>query len=120
MASFTTGVKILLPMLSVVGILGTWVLSTNNGTFSLLEQAITADKSILHGTQQPLQSIFTGIRVVDDQLKVLVGFFLPIVDGRTPSTSLLSLHFGGQLVAAWVLCVVESFRTGNRWRVISL
>ena len=73
-----------------------------------------------HGERYPLKSTFTGIRGIDDQLKVLVIFFLPVVDGSAPSTSLQSLHFGGQLVAAYTLCMIESLRMGNRGKIISL
>ncbi|KAI9878134.1 MAG: hypothetical protein M1830_001780 [Pleopsidium flavum] len=119
MANLTTVVKVLLPVLSVIAVLGTWVLSTNNGTLSLVKHINATGSNFLSGTHEPLKATFTGIRPIDDQLKILVTFFWPIVDGSAPTTSLQSVHFGGQIVAAWIVCMIESLRDGNRWRVIS-
>lgn len=118
MASTTTIVKVLLLVLSIIGVFGTWILVQRNGALSLLEQI--ASRKLLPGTNQPLQKSFTGIKAVDDQLKILVIFFWQVVDGSTPTSSLQSLHFEGQVIAGWVLCMLEGLRDGNRWRIISL
>ena len=64
---------------------------------------------------------YTGIKIFDDQLTTLVGFFFTAIDGNRADVSLIGLDLGGQVVAAWVLFTIESMRFGNKgkWYITS-
>ena len=72
-------------------------------------------------TKVPMKQTYTGIRFIDNQLIDLVAFFYTAIDGNRADVSLAGLDFGGQVVAAWVLMVIEGLRLGNKgkWYITS-
>ncbi len=62
----------------------------------------------------------TGVTALDEQLKVLVAFFWPVINGSHPDVSLHAANFAFQGSVLWLLLVVESLRKGNDWKVVSL
>jgi hypothetical protein len=109
---------LLLPILSIAGAFTTLVLAGCNGTFHIVENAIKISR--LPGTYDPLLTAYTGIGFLDYQLTILVAFFAPVVDLKN-SDLVLSSTFGlGQFGAGWTLMMMESLRSGNKGRIISL
>ena len=119
-SSLLRRVQCILLCLFCIAIYSTWYLVYNNGTVDLLAHARQNEFNSLPGTPAPLKEVYTGLGVIDNQLTVLVLFFWEIVDGSIPPASLHAFHFAGQIAAAWGLIMIESMRTGNRWRVVSL
>ncbi|KAK5946107.1 hypothetical protein PMZ80_000247 [Knufia obscura] len=101
-------------------LLGGWCLHgffTTNGFYETITR-LTEQKLLPNGVSY--HNVFTGIRPLDDMLSILLTFFWPVVDGEHPDSSLISILFAGQAVAAWTLTMLEGLRKGNSWRAISL
>jgi hypothetical protein len=110
--SLRTTNLLLLPLLSVAGFFGTWVLSSRNGTFAIISESAAAAAHHL--------TAYTGIRFIDRQLSVLVIFFRPVLDSSNEDLTLFSVFGLGQFGAAWTLLMMESFRFGNEKKAVSL
>ena len=118
---FSTGVaKLILVALIAVGGVGTWKFAMDNGTIDTINKAAKAPNPVLLDSSEPMREGWTGIGPLDEQLRVLLGFFWPIFEGNLPTLGFLSLQFYGQLIAIWMLLLVESFRVANAWRLVSL
>jgi hypothetical protein len=118
MAGITAFSKVIVLLLIGWGILAGYVFNFNNGLFPALENL--REVGLLPGTDLPLRTHYTGIKAIDSQLVILVGFFWCMVDGGVPDVSLLCVEFLGQAVAVWVVCVIEGSRSGNKGRLVSL
>lgn len=90
-----------------------------NGTINMMEHIRDTVPPVLPGTDALLKQYYIGIRAVDYQLTVLTLFFWEMVDGSMPHASLNAFRFGGQMVAAWGLLMIESARNGNKGRLVS-
>lgn len=112
--------KITLPLLAVIGVLGTFKLAKDNGFIDLLNASLASARPTLPDSILPLRTRWTGIAAIDKQAATFVSFFWACLDGKTPALSLQAVHFMGQGTALWVLLLVESFRVGNAWRLVSL
>ncbi|KAG4030298.1 hypothetical protein MFRU_012g00410 [Monilinia fructicola] len=112
---------IVLPILSFIGIFGTFIIGSRNGTFehivSLVRQETPA--AVFPDAKYLLLKDYTGIKGIDKQLAVLVTFFAPVCDSRNSALRLNSIYGFGQFGAAWTLLVMESLRSGNKGRVVS-
>jgi hypothetical protein len=118
--SFRAGILILLPLLSLLGAFGTWTLASTNGTFKSIVALIAQPEAQLPGTNEDLIRVYTGLRLVDKQLSILVIFFAPVVDlnvlNGNGALNLFSIFGAGQFGAVWCLMVMESLRMGNHAR----
>jgi hypothetical protein len=111
---------ILLPLLFLAAIYGVFILGRHNGTFDYLESHTKAAIPHYPDSKQPLLRRYTGIRPIDEILRVLVAFFAPVVSGQDRGMSVFLLWGFGQFGAAWGLLVLESLRFGNwRWGTVS-
>jgi hypothetical protein len=104
----------------MVGAFGTMVLGAHNGTFDHISTLVAQDSPVFPGSNVLLLKEYTGIRAIDTQLSVLVTFFAPVVDSRNGPLYLYAIFGLGQFGAAWTLLVMESLRSGNKGRVVSL
>jgi hypothetical protein len=109
--------KVALPLLSAFGFYVTYGLSFRNGTFALIEKA--AEKFQLPNSNFALRTTFTGVGPIDNQLRVLLSFFWPVVNGDYPDVSLRCLRFAGSAGAAWLIVMMEALRRGNQGTAIS-
>jgi hypothetical protein len=109
-----------LPLLSLLGAYGTFALAGSNGTFDLLKAVFAENEPKFPGSEDLLLTNYTGIRVLDHQLEVLVAFFAPVVDREFPALNLFAIWGLGQFGAVWTLMVMESMRMGNKGRAVSL
>ncbi|KAL8949356.1 MAG: hypothetical protein Q9222_004530 [Ikaeria aurantiellina] len=93
----------------------------NNGAADMMNDIRDHGPHLLPETngQAPLKTTYTGIAAIDYQLTVLALFFYNIVDGSHPGACLQAYQFCGQLVAGYGLLVLESYRRGNEWKMIS-
>ncbi|KUJ12875.1 uncharacterized protein LY89DRAFT_687812 [Mollisia scopiformis] len=114
-------VLISLPILSLLGLYGTWALGFSNGLFSSIISLLEDPEASLPGTDELLLRSYTGLGWVDNQLAVLVTFFAPVLDAGTGREALLlfSLYGLGQFGGVWTLMVMESLRVGNRGLAVS-
>lgn len=112
---FPTITALALLLASAFGFYALWGFSSSNG---LIEYMPETAKILFSDSKDP--AILTGLTAVDDQLKVLVSFFWPVIDGSSPDVSLEAANFLFQAAALWLLLVVEGLRRGNDWRVVSL
>ncbi|KZF21035.1 hypothetical protein L228DRAFT_262102 [Xylona heveae TC161] len=119
MLTFSGIAKVLLLCLSAAGFYSTWSLSFRNGFFDQIMSLVENQNSFLPGTEEPLKLQYVGIPALDKQLAILVTFWYPLVDGRTPEASLHAFKFVANFIAIWVVFVVESYRLSNKWRVVS-
>jgi hypothetical protein len=117
MAGITAYSKYLLMLLCCWGVTATLVFSSKNGLFPALSEL--PKTGLLPGTKEPIRYNYTGLKGLDQHLGSLVCFFWVMITGDSPDVSLHSIDFVGQGTAAWVICVVEGFRTGNKRRVVS-
>ena len=120
MPSLINATKLVLLLLCAVGYYATWHLLLNNGTTEHMTHMRDSGPHLLPGTDQPLKTVYTGLKALDYQLTVLALFFWELVDGSLPDASLFCFHFATQVACGWGLLMVEGLRHGNRWRVISL
>ncbi|KIW99148.1 uncharacterized protein Z519_00811 [Cladophialophora bantiana CBS 173.52] len=106
--------KALLILLSLAGFWTLWGFPYQNGLLKILGQQSEPGAVIPGPTVAPMKQTYTGIGVIDKQLTVLVSFFYTAIDGNRADVSLSFLYLGGQVLAAWVLIMVEGLRNGNR------
>ncbi|OAL38592.1 hypothetical protein AYO20_02242 [Fonsecaea nubica] len=106
--------KALLILLSLAGFWTLWGFPYQNGLLKILSQQSEPGAVIPGPTSAPMKQTYTGIGPIDKQLTVLVSFFYTAIDGNRADVSLSFLYLGGQVLAAWVLIMVEGLRNGNR------
>ena len=114
-AMFLALARLTLLLLSAFGFYALWGFSTSNGLF---EHTAESSKILFSNTTR--SAALTGIDALDKQLKVLISFFWPVIDGSRPDVSLHAMNFAFQGVAMWLLLVVEGLRFGNKGRAVSL
>jgi hypothetical protein len=106
--------------LSAFAIKSLHLFSVENGLLDVFLHAI--DTHILpDGT--PLVPITTNgwSPAIDWQLRAPAVFCWPFANNESsPDTALIGLLFVGAWGAAWALIVIESLRSCNKWRLISL
>lgn len=105
-----------LPILSLLGLYGTWTLGFKNGLFGSIVSLLEEPDARLPGTDELLVREYTGMGWLDGQLQILVVFFAPVLDmgfGRE-DLFLFSLFGLGQFGAAWTIMVMEGMRIGNK------
>lgn len=91
-----------------------WVVPYQNG---LLTAALGIQKpgTYLPGSKLvPARHQYTGIRVLDSQLKTMIAFFWPALDGSRADISLVCMDIAAQAMATWILVTIESLRVGNK------
>ncbi|KIV82269.1 hypothetical protein PV11_04390 [Exophiala sideris] len=110
--------KILLILLSIAGFWTLWAFPYQNGLLKILSQQNEPGAVIPGPTAAPMKQTYTGIGPVDKQLTILVSFFYTAIDGNRADVSLSFLYLGGQVLAAWVLVMIESLRVGNQGKFI--
>jgi hypothetical protein len=104
-----------LVLASAFGFYALWGFSGSNGLFEFIPEMAQV---LFSDSKDP--ATLTGLTALDDQLKVLVSFFWPVIDGSRPDVSLHAANFLFQGAALWLLLMVEGLRRGNDWRVVSL
>ena len=117
---FINGAMLAILLLGLVGWLGTWQFSFDNGANAMFTEASTISNPTLPGTNIPMRENWTGIAQVDETFRLFLAIFWPIFNGGLPELSLMSFHFYGQMITVWMLILVEGFRVANTWRLISL
>ncbi|KAI9646146.1 hypothetical protein NHQ30_005586 [Ciborinia camelliae] len=112
---------IALPILSLVGIFGTFIIGGSNGTFEHITNLVAQETppAVFPDAKYLLMKDYTGIKAVDKQLTVLVTFFAPVCDRKNVALWLNSIYGLGQFGGAWTLLVMESLRSGNKGRAVS-
>jgi hypothetical protein len=110
-----TIVALTLLLTSAFGFYALWGFSSSNGLFEYIPETA---KTLFSDSANP--TTLTGINALDEQLKVLVSFFWPVIDGRSPDLSLHAVNFMFQGATMWLLLMVEGLRRGNDWKVVSL
>ncbi len=98
-----------------------WVVPYQNG---LLKAALDIQKpgTYLPGSKLvPARHQYTGVRFVDNQIKTMIGFFWPALDGSRADVSLVFIEIVAQAMATWILVTIESLRVGNKgkWYITS-
>lgn len=114
-----TIVLILLPVLSILGGLGTWGLASRNGLLAAFPVLFAQEVPNFPGADAPLLQSFTGVKRVDHQLSILVAFFAPCLDLSHGDLTLFAFQAFGQFGAAWTLMMMESMRLGNSGAAVS-
>jgi hypothetical protein len=104
-----------LVLTSAFGFYALWGFSTSNGLFEYIPEMA---KTLFSGSKDP--ATLTGLTALDEQLKVMVSFFWPVIDGSSPEISLHAANFLFQAATLWLLLMVEGLRRGNDWKVVSL
>lgn len=96
------------------------VLGSENGTFDAITDGLKAKSPVFPGTTDAIVWKHSGVEVLDNQMRILVSFFAPVVDSINPELNLFSIFVLGQFGAAWALLMMESMRMGNKGRIVSL
>ena len=112
--------RIALLLLSAGGGYFTWYMLLNNGTTEYMSHIRDFGPRLVPGTKEPLKTEYIGISAVDYQLTVLDLFFWELVDGSLPNASLFCYHFATQVACGWGLLMIETLRSSNKMRIISL
>lgn len=110
--------QILLIVLSIAGFWTLWGFPYQNGLLKILGQQTEPGAVIPGPTVAQMKQSYTGIGPVDKQLTVLVSFFYTAIDGNRADVSLSFLYLGGQVLASWVLVMVEGIRAGNQSKLL--
>jgi hypothetical protein len=97
-----------------------WVVASNNGLFEQIGGNVKQKVPMFPGSNSPLVLKYIGVGAIDRQLSNLVTFFGPLVTVGDESLHLFSMFGLGQFGGAWTLLVMESLRSGNRGRAVSL
>jgi hypothetical protein len=119
MASTLTNTVLLLTAACAVYAL--WMVPFQNGLIAQLLDLQTADSHLPGSRSVRARQYYTGIKPIDNQILIMVGFFWPGIDGSRVDISLVLLDLVAQAVATWVLVTIESLRIGNRgkWYITS-
>ena len=104
--------------LSLYGFWTLWGFPYSNGLLKILKSETEPGAMIPGPTKAPMRQHYTGIKLVDNQLTVLVSFFYTAVDGNRGDLSLTFLGLGGAVLAAWTLVTLEGLRAGNKSRIL--
>ena len=104
---------VVLLAISAFGYFSIFALSSKNGWSDMLEAAIEVDGT-LPDTGEPLRTHYTGLVTLDAVLTVLVRFFYSCVTLERPALSAFTIYFGGQVLAAHTVLVIEGLRAGNK------
>ena len=111
---------VLLLAIAACGCFGVMGLGELDGFFQLVNDIRESASPQLPGTKDPLLQKYSGFKPLDGLFTVLTIIFQPVVDGLSPATSLFALEFYGQVAALTTILMIESFRAGNKGRVVSL
>lgn len=84
-----------------------------NGYYEALFQLRDEGWRVFPGTNIPILTEFTGIRLWDKLNTLGLVMFANIFDGSTPQLSLFAFYYGGHMVTYQTILVVESIRIGN-------
>jgi hypothetical protein len=104
--------------LAVLGFWTLWPFPYNNGLLKHLS-AQTEPGAVIPGpAAAPMRQHYTGIGPIDKQLTILVSFFYTAIDGNRGDVSVAFLSLGSHVIAAWVLIMIESLRTGNKGKLL--
>jgi hypothetical protein len=112
---FLTVIKFTLLLTSAFGFFALWGFSKSNGLFQYIPDMA---ETLFSNSEE--SSTLTGLTALDEQLRLLVSFFWPVLDGTRPDLSLHAMNFLFQGAAMWLVVVVEGLRRGNDWKVVSL
>lgn len=104
---------LLLLSFSILGGMGMWVRSINDGTKEMFETV--AKLRVTPGSGIVLKRYWTGFKPLDD----LVTIFLPLVSGDKP-TQLATLDFLVTLLPFIAIMTIEANRYTNEWGLITL
>ena len=110
-------VQFLLINISLFAIYAIWILFGANGTGQML--STSKEAGLLPGSTIPYKPFYTGLPQFDSFMVTLNTFFWSIVDGSSPTLSLFTFQFGGQVIALYSLTVLEGVRAGNQSRINS-
>lgn len=105
-----------------VGFYGTHVNGAQNGFYATLTKIAgkSAEDLYIPGGPSPYTYTYTGVGAIDQQLRVLVGFFGSFVHGdSTWPIAIASRYLTLQFCAGWTLLSLEGLRNGNRGRSVS-
>ena len=108
--------KIILLSLLTASIFGTHVLMLSNGTIDRIRIAI--ETKTLPDSKLKLQTVWTGLPT-DRLLNVMVCFFSVVDWEEHLPLFLQSIHFLGQLMSIYTLCMVEGLREGNKGKAVA-
>jgi hypothetical protein len=117
--SLRSYVLVLLPLLSLLGVFGTFILAGSNGTLNSMWEILANEVSEFPGLDALLMREYTGVKFVDRQLSLLVILMAPLLDTNNAALALFSIAGFGQLGAVWTLMMMESMRMGNKGKAVS-
>jgi hypothetical protein len=100
------------------GVFSLFVFSFKNGFIAVMQQAI--DSGILLPSGEALRTEYTGISLIDQLLTSLTPFFYPLAEGNAPGLLLHSVNFAGCIGSLWTVVLLESLRSGNRGKLVTL
>jgi hypothetical protein len=118
--SLRTATLVLLPILSIAGAFASLVAAKRNGTFAIMKEKVAQGPASFPEIDGLLLRTYTGIGWLDSHLTKLVAFFAPALHPSHVDLVLFSVFGFGQLGAAWTLLMMESLRSGNRGKAVSL
>lgn len=112
--SLTIGILLLC---SAFGAYSTFGACDKNGLLEALgsTSGYLAEEKYFLGGPQPYKTTYTGIRVLDNHLVALNGFFVIIIDG--PATWDVTVAYWclmAEVCAAWVFTRIEGHRGANQ------
>lgn len=86
----------------------------------LKTHVVPASERYCPGAPTPFRDTYTGITLLDDEVRTLVCFFAIIVQGpQKEDVPWASLYLFVQLFGSWALITLEGLRRGNRGRLVS-
>ncbi|KAI1387735.1 uncharacterized protein F4822DRAFT_291238 [Hypoxylon trugodes] len=98
--------------LGFLGLLATWGRTIADGSFGLLEEAMSGEYT-LPGSDSILRDRFSGIGPLDYVARTLVVFFWEAVDGSHPKTSAAGTYMAGQMATVINAQFLDGLRRGN-------
>jgi len=107
-----------LPVWSAIGVYTILGLMQVNGTFKDL--SAVESTGVYPKSNVLARNDFTGIEGLDNFLRTLNVTFWPIIDGSFPAASLHCFQFAGAFGVTWIVLLLESVKSGNQGKAISL
>ncbi|KAF7504493.1 hypothetical protein GJ744_002173 [Endocarpon pusillum] len=99
-----------------------WIVSYQNGLLTAARDIQKPGGNLPGSELVPARHRYTGVGVLDKQIKIMTGFFWPALDGSRADVSLVFLEITTQVIATWILLTIESLRVGNKgkWYITSV
>jgi hypothetical protein len=118
--STTRNSVLALSLIGSFGVNSMYGLLYRNGYIDALLRLRDHGPYVLPGSNIPILTRFTSIRLLDKALVLAGVMFANVTDGSAPQLSLYGFQYARQLVPMYTVMMIEAARRGNKCNIMSL